>query len=88
MYTAIACRRALREDGLLADSDQRLEAFVSVGKNGPLSPKVKYGRETGMADIGTRIAPMGRGTVPVETFDRIGALLPNVRRMLAPAFAE
>ena len=84
VYTAIACVEALREGDLAMPngarrSDRQVQFFVSVGKDGPLSDAVKYGRDPGLADIGTRIEPL---TVDGETKDeleRLGKLLPATR---------
>ncbi|MBQ6329735.1 MAG: aspartate/glutamate racemase family protein, partial [Kiritimatiellae bacterium] len=79
--TAIACYRSLRKRGLLAtrgaaDGRCRVEAFISVGKAGPLSDAVKYGRETGSCDIGTRIVPMTADNMPPGSSALIKAMMP------------
>ena len=79
--TAIACYRSLRKRGLLAtrgaaDGRCRVEAFISVGKAGPLSDAVKYGRETGSCDIGTRIVPMTSDNMPPGSSALIKAMMP------------
>ena len=80
--TAVMCYRALRERGLLAsraaaDGKRRVEAFISVGKSGPLTDAVKYGRDVGSRDIGTRIVPMTAGDMPSGSSAMIKAMMPT-----------
>lgn len=85
VYTAIQCYRALKCDGMLnegRDEDRRVSAFLSVGRNGPLSHAEKYGRNTGMEDIGTDIVPMTRETMSAESAKRLSALVPNSFRQI------
>jgi glutamate racemase len=85
VYTAIQCYRALKRDGMLnegRDEDRRVSAFLSVGRNGPLSHAEKYGRNTGMEDIGTDIVPMTRETMSAESAKRLSALVPNSFRQI------
>ena len=80
-YTAMECWRSLRRRGLLAEKGEaqrgrRVEAFISVGADGPLSDAVKYGRDTGSADIGTRIEPMSAANMPKGGADILRAMMP------------
>ena len=80
VYTAIQCYRSLKGDEILNEGkseDRHVRAFVSVGRNGPLSHAEKYGRQTGMEDIGTDIVPMTRETMSAESAKRLSALVPN-----------
>ena len=78
--TAMECWRSLRRRGLLAARGarrgRRVEAFISVGANGPLSDAVKYGRDTGCADIGTRIEPMTASNMPRGGVELLRAMMP------------
>jgi GMP synthase (glutamine-hydrolysing) A subunit len=79
--TAVACYKSLRERGLLAtrraaDGRRRVEAFISVGKSGPLPDSVKYGREVGSHDIGTKIVPMTADNMPSGAPEMIRAMMP------------
>ena len=79
--TAMECWRSLRRRGLLAakggaSRGRHVEAFISVGANGPLSDAVKYGRETGCADIGTRIEPMTAYNMPKGGAELLRAMMP------------
>ena len=88
VYTAIQCFRALKKDGLLRSakvsrcesvspsSPQRVKAFMSVGRYGPLSHAIKYGRSVGQSDIGTVIVPMTRDTMSGDAVKRLSMLLP------------
>ena len=54
--------RSLRRDGLLKPAGaplaaKRVSAFASVGRDGPLSDEVKYGRGRWCRDLGTRTVP-------------------------------
>jgi glutamate racemase len=79
VYTAVQCYRTLKEDGVLSakgPGKPRVKAFMSVGRNGPLSDEVKYGRPTGLKDIGTDIVPMTRKTMSEQAVKRLFELLP------------
>ena len=86
VYTAVQCFRSLRADGLLNTGkkppEKRVKPFVSVGVNGPLSHAEKYGRNVGQEDVGTKIVPMGAGSVPDEALRRLRALLPVTAKEL------
>ena len=79
--TAMECWRSLRRRGLLAEKGwakrgRRVEAFISVGVGGPLPDAVKYGRDTGCADIGTRIEPMTAANIPKGGVELLRAMMP------------
>ena len=79
VYTAVQCYRTLKEDGTLSakgPGKPRVKAFMSVGRGGPLSAEVKYGRPTGLKDIGTDIVPMTRKTMSEQAVKRLFELLP------------
>ena len=86
--TAIACYRALKADGLLRTKDAphfrgpRVQAFVSVGKDGPLPDSVKYGRNISDADYGTRIVPLTWEILPKGAPELIKAKMPLSARQL------
>ena len=87
VYTAVQCFRALKDDGLLSGTpppSPRVQAFISVGRNGPLSYAEKYGRNVGMEDIGTKIVPMTRDSMSPAAISRLGKLLPVSARELFP----
>ena len=71
-YTAIACYRALRggcllsQDGPTRKGERRVSAFISVGKGGPLTDAVKYGRTYGKGDLGTKIVPLTKDATSPE----------------------
>ena len=80
--TAMECWRSLRRRGLLAPKGgaargRRVEAFISVGARGPLSDAVKYGRDTGSADIGTRIVPMSSANLPKDGAELLRSMMPE-----------
>ena len=80
--TAMECWRSLRRRGLLAPKGgaargRRVEAFISVGVRGPLSDAVKYGRDTGSADIGTRIVPMSSANLPKDGAELLRSMMPE-----------
>lgn len=80
VYTAIQCYTLLKNDRLLNNLKNRrkkVEAFISVGRAGPLAMDVKYGRSTGLDDIGTDIVPMTGGTMSKESVKRLCELLPR-----------
>jgi glutamate racemase len=79
VYTAIQCYTTLKNDNLLNNGKNRrkkVEAFISVGRDGPLSMEVKYGRALGLKDIGTVIVPMTEKTMSKESVKRLNELLP------------
>ena len=86
VYTAEACVAALKADGLLRTAPRqkgrRLRSFISIGKEGPLSDAVKYGRDTLSPDIGTRVVPMTDETMSRDALDRLGKLLPLTKAAL------
>ena len=71
-YTAIACYKALRgnqllsQDGPTRKGERRVNAFMSVGKDGPLADAVKYGRTYGKGDLGTKIVPLSKDAISPE----------------------
>ncbi|MBQ3288166.1 MAG: aspartate/glutamate racemase family protein [Kiritimatiellae bacterium] len=81
VYTAISCYKALREDGLLkpsgtARSRPRVNAFMSVGRDGPLADSVKYGRNVTDVDYGTKIVPLARGSLTDATAESVATSFP------------
>ena len=81
VYTAMACYKALREDGLLRTSGAerprpRVVAFVSIGRDGPLDDSVKYGRSVSDADYGTKIVPLACGSLTDATAESVAASFP------------
>ena len=79
VYTAEQCFQTLRESGRMNLDRKRpqcVKAFISVGRDGPLPHKVKYGRKVGQKDIGTKIVPMDAGSMPPDAVERISSLLP------------
>ena len=78
VYTAAACYLALRKGGLLKSSrGSKVEAFISVGRRGPLPDAVKYGREVSDADYGTEIVPLCRGSLTEATAESVSAAFPR-----------
>ena len=87
VYTAIQCFRSLKKDGILNSkgaSSPRVKAFMSVGRYGPLSHAVKYGRSVGQQDIGTVIVPMTDKTMSADAVKRLRALLPESAKEIFP----
>ena len=87
VYTAVACYQALSGDRLLKPAGakraaKRVQAFISVGKDGPLPDAVKYGRACGLADIGTKVVPLTKDAVSKEVADGIGKSFPRCRQEL------
>jgi glutamate racemase len=83
VYTAVQCYRSLKKDGILngkGPGSPRVRAFMSVGRDGPLSMEVKYGRPLGLKDIGTEIVPMTRKTMSADSVKRLFELLPASSR--------
>ena len=79
VYTAVQCYCSLRKDGILnrnGPGNPRVRSFMSVGRDGPLSMEVKYGRPLGLKDIGTEIVPMTRKTMSSDAVSRLFELLP------------
>ena len=88
VYTAIQCFRSLKADGILNRSKAgrpRVKAFMSVGRHGPLSHAVKYGRCVGQKDIGTVVVPMTEGTMSADAVGRLRALLPESAKEIFPS---
>ena len=54
----------------------RVKSFMSVGRDGPLPMDVKYGRNVGQKDIGTKIVPMDAKTMSADAVKRLAELLP------------
>ena len=87
-YTAIACYRALRRNQLLSrdgptrKGERRVNAFISVGKDGPLTDAEKYGRTYGKGDPGTRIVPLTRDEISSGVAAGIGKTCPACHREL------
>ena len=91
VYTAIQCFRALKADKLLnrkGIGTPRVKAFMSVGRYGPLSHAVKYGRSVGQQDIGTVIVPMTDKTMSPDAVKRLRALLPESAKEIFPVAAK
>jgi len=88
VYTAIACYRSLRQDGLLSTDgptkagEKHVNAFLSVGTNGPLPDSVKYGRSVGCADLGTKVVPLAEASLSKDVVDGIGASFPACKTAL------
>ena len=83
VYTAVQCYRSLKKDDILngkGPGSPRVRAFMSVGRDGPLSVEVKYGRPLGLKDIGTEIVPMTRKTMSADSVKRLFELLPASSR--------
>ena len=87
-YTAIACYRALRRNQLLSrdgptrKGERRVNAFISVGKDGPLTDAEKYGRTYGKGDPGTKIVPLTRDEISSGVAAGIGKTCPACHREL------
>ena len=87
-YTAIACYRALRrqvllsQDGPTRAGERRVNAFISVGKDGPLTDAVKYGRTYGKGGLGTKIVPLSKDVISADVAEGIGKTCPACRREL------
>ena len=87
-YTAIACYKALRRNRLLSQDgptrkgERRVNAFISVGKDGPLSDAEKYGRTYGKGDPGTKIVPLTGDAIPSGVAAGIGKTCPACHREL------
>ena len=87
VYTAIACYRALAADGLLKPANapragRRVNAFISVGKDGPLPDAVKYGRACGLEDIGTKVVPLAKDVITKDVAEGIVRTFPACGREL------
>ncbi|MBE6397252.1 MAG: hypothetical protein E7046_09640 [Lentisphaerae bacterium] len=79
VYTAVQCYRSLMSDGMLnakGTAVPRVKSFMSVGRDGPLPMDVKYGRNVGQKDIGTKIVPMDAKTMSADAVKRLAELLP------------
>ena len=87
-YTAIACYKALRRNQLLSrdgptrKGERRVNAFISVGKDGPLTDAEKYGRTYGKGDPGTKIVPLTGDAIPSGVAAGIGKTCPACHREL------
>ena len=87
-YTAIACYKSLRRNQLLSQDgptragERRVNAFISVGKDGPLTDSVKYGRTYGKGDLGTKIVPLTGDAIPSGVAAGIGKTCPACHREL------
>ena len=87
-YTAIACYRALRGNQLLSgdgptrEGERRVNAFISAGKDGPLSDAVKYGRTYGKGDLGTKIVPLTKDAIAPVVAAGIRKTCPTCHREL------
>lgn len=87
-YTAIACYKALRgnqllsEDGPTRKGERRVNAFISVGKDGPLADAVKYGRTYGKDDLGTKIVPLTKDAISSEVAAGIRKSFPSCHHEL------
>ena len=87
-YTAIACYRALRGDCLLSQDgptrkgERRVNAFISAGKDGPLTDAVKYGRTYGKDGLGTKIVPLAKDAISPEVAAGIRKTCPACHREL------
>ena len=87
VYTAVACYRSLAKSRLLRPSGaqratKRVQAFISVGRNGPLPDLVKYGRDCGCRDLGTKIVPLTRDAISSGVAAGIGKTCPACHREL------
>ena len=86
--TAAQCYRSLRSAGLLKPAAKRpaaakrVNVFISVGKDGPLSDAVKYGRDCGCRDLGTKIVPLAEGNLGRGVLDSIRRIFPACAREL------
>ena len=87
-YTAIACYKSLRgnqllsEDGATRKGERRVNAFISVGKDGPLADAVKYGRTYGTGDLGTKIVSLTKDAIAPEVAAGIRKTCPACHREL------
>lgn len=87
VYTAISCYQALSGDRMLRPTDakraaKRVQAFISIGRKGPLPDAVKYGRECGMSDIGTKIVPLAEAGLGKDVLETIKRTFPACGREL------
>ena len=87
--TAVQCYRSLRAAGLLKPaaakrppSAKRVNVFVSVGKNGPLTDAVKYGRDCGCRDLGTKVVPLAEANLGKGVLASIVRIFPACGREL------
>ena len=85
--TAAQCYRSLRSAGLLKPAAKRpaakrVNVFISVGKDGPLPDAVKYGRDCGCRDLGTKIVPLAEGNLGQGVLDSIRRIFPACAREL------
>ena len=87
VYTAEACYRSLAERCLLRPfgaprAAKRVTAFISVGRNGDLPDSVKYGRDCGCRDLGTRIVPLAEAGVGKGVLEAVKRTFPSCGREL------
>ena len=61
---------------------KRVQAFISIGKKGPLPDAVKYGRNCGMSDIGTKVVPLAEAGVGKDVLESIVRTFPACGREL------
>ena len=87
--TAVQCYRSLRTSGLLkpaaAEHPPRAKSvrvFVSVGESGDLPDSVKYGRDCGSRDLGTKIVPLAEAGVEKDVLEAIKRIFPACGREL------
>ena len=87
--TAVQCYRSLRASGLLKPAPaerppraKRVSVFVSVGENGDLPDPVKYGRDCGSRDLGTKIVPLAEAGVEKDVLEAIKRIFPACGREL------
>ena len=87
VYTAISCYQTLSGDGMLKPADakraaKRVQAFISIGKEGPLPDAIKYGRDCGCRDLGIRIVPLAEAGVGRDVLESIVQTFPACGREL------
>ena len=87
VYTARACYRLLAKRRLPRLSGapraaKRVTAFISVGRDGPLPDSVKYGRDCGCRDLGTKIVPLAEADVGKDVLEAIRRTFPACGREL------
>ena len=87
VYTAVAAYRSLRAAGRLRPkgaprAGAQVKAFLSVGRDGPLSDAVKYGRACGLRDIGTKVVPLAEAGLSETVKRSVRSSFPNCARAL------
>ena len=87
--TAIQCYRSLRAAGLLKPAGvkrpptvKRVNMFVSVGTDGDLPDSVKYGRDCGCRNLGTKVVPLAEARLEKGVLDAIVRIFPACAREL------